>query len=185
MIDVFEGLLAARLCGGGASPTPPAPEPVLIEKTVTANGTYSAADDDADGYSAVTANVPEWSVNMPLEAGGWLGASGELIMQDNYATAIRIRSKSFVYLPAGVYETILHGSDPKLQCITGLANVGYSSSNGYRMYAIEDKTWDDDTSIRTITEPCYCRFVLRNSDNSNLTVADAGTYVTIRKIAEV
>lgn len=30
----------------------------LITKTITANGTYSASDDDADGYSEVTVNVP-------------------------------------------------------------------------------------------------------------------------------
>lgn len=36
--------------GGGGSAT-------LITKTITANGTYSASDDDADGYSSVTVNV--------------------------------------------------------------------------------------------------------------------------------
>ena len=30
----------------------------LITKTITKNGTYSAEDDDADGYSEVTVNVP-------------------------------------------------------------------------------------------------------------------------------
>ena len=34
-------------------------ESVLIEKSVTANGVYSAADDSADGYSRVTVNVPD------------------------------------------------------------------------------------------------------------------------------
>lgn len=32
-------------------------ESVLIEKTITANGTYLAEDDNADGYSSVTVNV--------------------------------------------------------------------------------------------------------------------------------
>lgn len=36
---------------GGGSAT-------LITKTITANGTYSAEDDNADGYSEVTVNVP-------------------------------------------------------------------------------------------------------------------------------
>jgi len=36
--------------GGGSSAT-------LITKTITANGTYSASDDSADGYSSVTVNV--------------------------------------------------------------------------------------------------------------------------------
>ena len=54
MLDVFDGILAARLCGSGSSP----PEPVLTEKTVTANGTYNAEDDNADGYSSVDVEVP-------------------------------------------------------------------------------------------------------------------------------
>lgn len=37
--------------GGGGSST-------LITKTITANGTYNASDDSADGYSSVTVNVP-------------------------------------------------------------------------------------------------------------------------------
>ena len=32
--------------------------PTLISKTITANGTYSAEDDDADGYDEVVVNVP-------------------------------------------------------------------------------------------------------------------------------
>lgn len=35
------------------SPTPP----VLIQKSITENGTYDASDDNADGYSEVTVNV--------------------------------------------------------------------------------------------------------------------------------
>lgn len=31
----------------------------LIEKTITANGVYNASDDNADGYSQVTVNVPQ------------------------------------------------------------------------------------------------------------------------------
>ena len=32
-------------------------EPVLVEKTITTNGSYDAASDNADGYSVVTVNV--------------------------------------------------------------------------------------------------------------------------------
>ena len=32
--------------------------PELITKTITANGTYNASADNADGYSSVTVNVP-------------------------------------------------------------------------------------------------------------------------------
>ena len=47
----FDVLLGMKLGGGGGSST-------LVSKTITANGTYNPADDNADGYSSVTANVP-------------------------------------------------------------------------------------------------------------------------------
>lgn len=51
----FELLLAAKILGkGGGSPTPP----VLIDKTITENGTYNAVDDEADGYKKVITDVP-------------------------------------------------------------------------------------------------------------------------------
>ena len=36
----------------------PTPQPTLIAKTITENGTYRASDDNVDGYSSVTTNVP-------------------------------------------------------------------------------------------------------------------------------
>lgn len=58
MIDVHDLLIAGRMTGSGSGGTS-----VLIEKSVTANGTYSAADDNADGYSAVTVAVPQRAAN--------------------------------------------------------------------------------------------------------------------------
>lgn len=51
----FDDLKAASFAGSGGSP---APQPTLITKSVTANGTYRAADDEADGYSTVSVSVP-------------------------------------------------------------------------------------------------------------------------------
>lgn len=56
MIDLHNALIAGRMLGGSGSP---APEPTLITKSITANGVYSAEDDNADGYSAVSVEVPE------------------------------------------------------------------------------------------------------------------------------
>ena len=61
MADLHDLAIAAKLAGGGSAPSPPAPEPVLITKNITSNGTYSASDDSADGYSQVAVNVqPEF-----------------------------------------------------------------------------------------------------------------------------
>ncbi|MBQ2428883.1 MAG: hypothetical protein II264_10390 [Ruminococcus sp.] len=51
MVDLYNLAFAKNISGGGTTPT-------LVEKSITANGTYNAADDNADGYSKVTANVP-------------------------------------------------------------------------------------------------------------------------------
>lgn len=40
-----------------ASVNVPSEEPTLGTKTITANGTYNASDDNLDGYSSVTVNV--------------------------------------------------------------------------------------------------------------------------------
>jgi len=59
--------------GGGSS--------VLVTKTVTANGVYSASDDNADGYSRVTVNVvPDiYCGKDPPESS--LGNDGDIFIQ--------------------------------------------------------------------------------------------------------
>ena len=61
----MDGILMGRLSvsqrlSGRLSIMPrgsPRPEPVLVERVITANGVYSALDDNADGYSLVTADI--------------------------------------------------------------------------------------------------------------------------------
>lgn len=58
-----------RVSGGGGT---------LIEKTITENGDYYAIDDNADGYSKVTVNVPQTETNISfidqyiMTASGWV-----------------------------------------------------------------------------------------------------------------
>lgn len=42
---------------GGVNVSVTPPQPTLITKSITANGTYTASSDSADGYSSVTVNV--------------------------------------------------------------------------------------------------------------------------------
>ena len=44
----------AKIVGGGGG----GEAPVLVSKTVTANGTYAASADNADGYRSVTVVLP-------------------------------------------------------------------------------------------------------------------------------
>lgn len=58
---VAAGNLVAPNTAHGADGEPvvgTATEKTLTTKTITANGTYDAEDDNADGYSSVTVNVP-------------------------------------------------------------------------------------------------------------------------------
>ena len=51
-MDLYNLVVSAKLSEGGGD------EPVLIDKTISANGTYNASSDNADGYKKVVANVP-------------------------------------------------------------------------------------------------------------------------------
>lgn len=58
----------------------------LITKTISANGTYNASSDNADGYSQVTVNVPTGSGGLTFETGTYeptADTSGEKILFAN------------------------------------------------------------------------------------------------------
>ena len=75
----IEEQLAAMTPGGGGSAT-------LIEKTVIQNGIYKASDDEADGYSKVTVNIPQNPVMVDLacliQNGATTTTIGELVEED-------------------------------------------------------------------------------------------------------
>lgn len=50
-MDLFSYFFTKSTSGGGGD------SPTLITKQITENGTYTAADDNADGYSEATVNV--------------------------------------------------------------------------------------------------------------------------------
>lgn len=72
----FELLLAKKLSGGGAAPT-------LITKNISANGTYTASDDSADGYSSVSVDVPN---SYTAQDEGKVVDNGQLVAQTDYGT---------------------------------------------------------------------------------------------------
>lgn len=59
-------LVTGTASGGGAT---------LITKSITANGTYNASSDNADGYSSVTVNVSGGGGGLEYETGTWTPAS--------------------------------------------------------------------------------------------------------------
>lgn len=61
-MSFYDILFAKKLSGGGGGSA------TLIQKSITANGTYDASTDGADGYSSVDVNVPEKDPNETLNA---------------------------------------------------------------------------------------------------------------------
>ena len=74
----WASIIGTALAGGGA--------PTLITKTITINNTYNAADDNADGYSSVTVNVPSSASlgTKNIRDNGTYNASGDSL--DGYSS---------------------------------------------------------------------------------------------------
>ena len=98
----------------------PAPSPTLITKSITANGTYNASSDNADGYSSVTVNVSggggssyslvtsaEFTVNTSSTSWATVGtiSAGSSVYTSNKLLYIKIRDK------AGPRTNYYYGSD--------------------------------------------------------------------------
>ena len=74
------------------------PEPTLIEKTITANDTYNASDDNADGYSKVTVNVQsENNALLDVEPANNFGITRNLGVVDIPNGVTAIGSGAFTY----------------------------------------------------------------------------------------
>lgn len=167
-------------------------EPVLVEKTVTANGIYAAEDDNADGYSVIDVAVDTNLTisRVPLEVGGLRVANIGDILAPNNDVDNRCRSTYAVLLDAGEYEiTKSSTAAADLQINVSAYQRGqiYYSNVSYDVYVLSVTAagyWSEIGQPFTITlsEPAYISVVVRKSDNTTLSAADAGGYVTIRKI---
>jgi len=87
-------------------------QPTLITKNITANGTYNAASDNADGFSAVVVNVPTSGGNLgtkTITANGTYNASAD--NYDGYSTVtVNVDNSEAVYasLLAQTWGSTLH-----------------------------------------------------------------------------
>ncbi len=167
-------------------------EPVLIEKTVTANGVYSAADDEADGYSSVTVNVDNNLTvsQVPLEVGGLMNAYVGDILSPNDSVDNRCRGTYAVLLAAGDYEIVKSptaAADLQINVSAYQRDRLYYSSLSRDLYVLATSItgyWSESGQpfSLTLSTPAYISVTVRKSDNTILSAAEAGGYVTIRKI---
>ena len=174
-MNYFDVLWSRRFGGGSA--------PVLIDKNITANGTYNASDDNADGYSAVIVNVDtNLTVSqVPLEIGGLrVGNTGD-VLSPNDDVDNRCRGTYAVLLAAGEYEIVKSPTAPadlQINVSTYQREQIYYSGASHDVYVLSATVvgyWSE------IGQPAYKSVVVRKSDNAALSAAEAGGYVVIRK----
>ena len=123
-MNYYDIILAKKLSGGGGGGSA-----VLINKNISANGTYNAASDNADGYKKVVVNVPNPST------GSLSITSNNTYDVTNYASAV-------VNVPTGITPT---GTIPITQ--NGTVDVtNYASAN------VNVSGWTSD-GIANGTEP--------------------------------
>lgn len=90
-----------------------ATEKTLTTKTITANGTYDAEDDNADGYSSVTVNVPSSGGASNLVTGTFKGTTTGAAMDvslnytgSGYPIAVSIYPTSGYGSDTSIYSTL-------------------------------------------------------------------------------
>lgn len=146
MTDLFD-LAAARLMSGGS----PA---VLTEKSVTANGTYSAASDNADGYSTVTVAVPELPVTFVK---GIKSVGNSVIITDfvpayDWITIADIKMGDIITASGGISYILGAGYAPS-GVTTGLYTVSLrnAGTNGMVFAAYSGNAYGDSGTFETST----------------------------------
>ena len=185
MIDLHNALIAGRMLGGSGGS--PAPEPTLITKSITANGTYNAASDNADGYSSVTVAIPE---TVPIQKynaaqGGWDGGVGSQVWRYRSAQenpdyyGLRCAIDHFVFFDNDSNKIISTENSNLLVAVGILTESTYGSYKYY--YKEYDSGWRSlpyTVSGQTITPDKPITITFRKSDNSEITPSDVGV-VTI------
>lgn len=124
----------ANIAAIAGSITPSPVQPTLIEKSITANGTYTASDDGADGYSSVTANVANSyaaSDENKVVSNGALVAQTSDTVTENGTVDTTLISSLLVNVPA---PTLTGGDWVSLHADTSkMAYVGYYTTNPTRI----------------------------------------------------
>lgn len=122
-MDLYNMLLAKKLSGGGGGDTF-----TLVDKTISANGTYNASSDDADGYKKVVVDVPN-SYDSGDE--GKVVSNGALVAQTSatktengtYDTTLNNSVTVNVPLPTGTISITENGTVDVTQYASADVNV--------------------------------------------------------------
>lgn len=152
--------------GGGSTPT-------LITKTITENGTYSAEDDSADGYSEVTVNVPTVFYHFKESD------DGKIVVRQKFDTSVT---------PFAVETKWFFRGFTKVQGDIDVPSLlqPYLPTKTATLRVIQAKSWTDDTSSETngwigFLDPGTTDVKIR-SWTPNFTQLTAGTFWAVLDI---
>lgn len=145
--------------------------PVLIEKTITENGTYNALSDNADGYSSVTVNVPsgggetfEFSVTVTAEKTGEEQMPATLVSNKTYSEIVSAFNNGDKIKPTITINTIDGG-----ETITSILTVAVCTLTEQALWLCGCE--DFDSAVYSITW-------VENATTGILVGSDAG-YIVI------
>lgn len=163
----------------------------LITKTITANGTYSASDDSADGYSEVTVNVPSSA------ASSWTKVAETSYQISTTSTSVSTvatwetghseiwTTEKIVYVrvrdTAGQRAGYFYGSDNfftgtflETANSSGVRSIIYTNSSGVYGKSVNNSTSGYGVYADTIYDNGSLRIRQRYHSNNSLTIN--GTY---------
>lgn len=154
-------IIEKQVSGGGGGAT-------LITKTITANGTYSAEDDDADGYSEVTVALPSGTAGTPTATKGSVSNHSVSVTPSVTNTGGVISGGTLTGTPVTVSASeLVSGSETKT------ANGTYDVTNLSQLVvnvASSSKAIYKYEGLATRTANSY------GSTSASVTVTKAGTY---------
>lgn len=146
-------LVTGTASGGGAT---------LITKSITANGTYNASSDNADGYSSVTVNVSGGGGGLEYETGTWTPASDAASYDISFANT---HTKApFYYMIVDAQEEYSNVQN---------SNFGIFYNNFHQFFG---KYWNQSTSINRYGEVyIFYRGSSWSTSSANLTTSYTDT----------
>ena len=190
----FDAMFTASVIGGSSGPTP-----VIVAKNITANGTYSALDDQADGYNPVVVNVPN-----TYTAGdeGKVVSGGELVAQTATSTSqngtvdTTLHNSIAISVPSGGHEVVVTTLPNAAVTISDSSNTytatadenGIAAFTGvvvgtYTVTATIDDAESDSTTLTvtdfSATEDSFATLTVSASDNCTITVTDGSITKTL------
>ena len=165
-MDLYNLVVAAKLSKGGGGD-----EPVLIDKTITANGTYNASSDSADGYEKVVVNVPSvtptGNINITSTAQTDVSAYATAQVVDADLVASNIKKDVDILGVVGTYEG--GGGGGSSNVVTGSFTVPEITTEAGTVHSI-NTGYSGDGYITAFAIVC--------SSSQHLDVAAAYTYST-------